>query len=62
MVCRFLLYSKVNQLYMYMYPLFFGFPFHLGDQRALSEVPCHKKEQNCVICRDVDGPRDCHIE
>ena len=21
-----------------------------------------KKEQNCVICRDVDGPRDCHTE
>ena len=20
----------------------------------------HKKEQNWVICRDVDGPRDCH--
>ena len=22
----------------------------------------HKKEQNWVICRDVDGPRDCHTE
>ena len=22
----------------------------------------YKKEQNCVICRDVDGPRDCHGE
>ena len=22
----------------------------------------HKKEQNCVICRDVDGPRDCHTD
>ena len=22
----------------------------------------HKKEQNWVICRDVDGSRDCHIE
>ena len=22
----------------------------------------HKKEQNCVICRDVDRPRDCHTE
>ena len=19
-------------------------------------------EQNCAICRDVDGPRDCHTE
>ena len=22
----------------------------------------HKKEQNGVICKDVDGPRDCHTE
>ena len=22
----------------------------------------HKKEQNWVICRDVDGPRDCHTD
>ena len=22
----------------------------------------HRKEQNWVICRDVDGPRDCHTE
>ena len=22
----------------------------------------HLKEQNCAICRDVDGPRDCHTE
>ena len=22
----------------------------------------NKKEQNCAICRDVDGPRDCHTE
>ena len=22
----------------------------------------HKNEQNWVICRDVDGPRDCHTE
>ena len=22
----------------------------------------HKKELNWVICRDVDGPRDCHTE
>ena len=22
----------------------------------------HKKEQNCAICRDVDGARDCHTE
>ena len=22
----------------------------------------HKKERNWVVCRDVDGPRDCHTE
>ena len=22
----------------------------------------HKKKGNCVICRDVDGPRVCHTE
>ena len=22
----------------------------------------HKKKQNWVICRDMDGPRDCHTE
>ena len=22
----------------------------------------HKKGQNCVICREMDGPRDCHTE
>ena len=27
--CYFLLYSKVNQLYIYIYPLFYGFPLHL---------------------------------
>ena len=23
---------------------------------------CHKKERNWVICRDLDGSRDCHTE
>ena len=22
----------------------------------------HKNERNCAICRDVDGPRNCHTE
>ena len=22
----------------------------------------HKKQQNCAICRDMDGPRDGHTE
>ena len=38
--CLFLLYSKVNQLYIYTYPLSFGFPSHLGHQRALSRDSC----------------------
>ena len=40
MLCQFLLYGKVNQLYVYICPLFFGFPSHLGHHRALSRVPC----------------------
>ena len=40
MLCKFLLYSRVNQLYVYIYPLFCGFPPHLGHHRALSTVPC----------------------
>ena len=35
-----LLYSKVNQLCVYIYLLFIGFPFHLGHHRVLSGVPC----------------------
>ena len=44
MVCQFLLYSKVNQLYVYIYPLFVGFPSHLGQHRALNRVPCAIKQ------------------
>ena len=40
MSCQFLLYSKVNQLYIYTYPLFFRLSSHLGHHRALSRVPC----------------------
>ena len=28
MFCQFLLYGKINQIYVYVYLLFFGFPFH----------------------------------
>ena len=31
--------QKVNQLYVCIYPLFFGFPSNLGHHRALSIVP-----------------------
>ena len=40
MLCYFLLYSKVNQLYTHIYPPFWGFPSHLGRHRALSRAPC----------------------
>ena len=35
-------YSRVNQLYLNLYPFFFGFPSHLGHPRALRRVPCGK--------------------
>ena len=38
MLCYFMLYSEVNQIYIYIYPLFFGFPSHLGLHRALSSL------------------------
>ena len=38
MLCKFLLYSEVNQPYAYTYPLPSGFPSHLGHHRALSRV------------------------
>ena len=38
MLCYFLLYSKMNQLYVYIYPFFFEFPSHLGYHRTLSRV------------------------
>ena len=39
-MCSFWQYSKVNQLYVHIYPLLFGFPSHLGHHRVLSRVPC----------------------
>ena len=44
MLHQFLLYSKVNLLYVYMcmgyiYAPFGGFPSHLGHHRALGRVP-----------------------
>ena len=38
-LCQFLVYSEVNQLYGYKHSLF-GFHSHLGHHRALSRVPC----------------------
>ena len=38
MLCQFLLYSKMNQLYIYL--LFFRFYSHMGHFGDLSRVPC----------------------
>ena len=40
MLYQFLLYCKVNQLYIYIYPLPFGLPTHLGHYSVLSRAPC----------------------
>ena len=37
--CISLLYSKMNQPYLYLYPLAFGFPSHSGHHSVLSRVP-----------------------
>ena len=34
----FLLYSKMNQSYIYIYPLFFRFPSHLGHHSAILSI------------------------
>ena len=46
LLCQFLLYSKVIQLYIYILicPLFFRFPSCIGRHRALSTVPCAIQE------------------
>ena len=40
MLCSFLLYSRLSQLHIYIYPLFFRFFSHIGHYRVLSRVPC----------------------
>ena len=39
-LCQFLLYRKVNQSFLNIYPLLFGFPSHLGHHRAPSRIAC----------------------
>ena len=44
-LCQFLLCSKVNQLYVYIYPFFFRFPSHFG-------LPWWLRQQSfCLQCR-----------
>ena len=47
--CSFLLYSKMSQPYLYVYPVPFGFPFCSGHQTALSRVPCTIQYFSLVI-------------
>jgi len=57
-------------MYQYLYPLFFGFFFHIGHNRVLSRVPCAtqhipviyfihanaKSLQSCpTLCDPIDG-------
>ena len=51
MLCQFqlhskvyLMYSKVNQLYVYRYPLFKRFFSHIGHYKVLSRVPCSMQQ------------------
>ena len=39
-LCQFLLDSKVNQLHVYIYPLFSGVLSHLGHYKVPSKVVC----------------------
>ena len=48
-LCQFLLYSNVNQLYVYIHPLSFRFFSHLGHLRAWSQVPCAIRRFSLVI-------------
>ena len=40
MLCQFIMYSRVNQPCIHIYPLFLGFPSHLDRHGALSRVLC----------------------
>ena len=40
MLGQFLLYGRTNQVFVYIYSLFFGFPSHLGHHGTLSRIPC----------------------
>ena len=38
--CGVIFHCEVNQPYVDIYPLFWGFPSHLGYRRAPSRAPC----------------------
>ena len=49
MLFEFLLYSKMNQLYINIYPLFPTFFSHVGHYRVLSRVPCRYSRSLAVM-------------
>ena len=38
MLCSFHVYSRVNQLYAYMYPLFYKITFHIGHWQRIEQT------------------------
>ena len=47
---RFFFCIKVNQPYLYTYPLSLGFPSHLGHHRVLSRLPCLCSRFSLALC------------
>ena len=59
MLHDFLLYSKVNELYIYIYPRFFRFYSHTGHYRVLSRVPCAIYSKLCLTSEGTSSfPND----
>ena len=51
MLCWFLLYSNVSQLYIHIYPLCFAFPSQLSHHKAMSRFPVlYSFRFSLVIC------------
>ena len=48
--------AKVNQQYVHIHPLFFGFPSHLGHHRAASGVPWAVHRFSLASCSSEGCP------
>ena len=57
MLCQFQVYSKVNQLYIYIYPLFFRFFSHRGHQSSMCYTVCPQQLSILYIL----GPLHFHV-
>ena len=49
MLCTFLLYSKENHPFLYVYPLPFAFPSHSGHRTALAQFSALHSRFSLVI-------------